>query len=91
VPSTWPGITFISSRKTARKSLPESEEFLKADLTKDASKDLAYAEQVHTKDNRNFRLKKKSQPTGADMFLGPVFCGALLSRMRLGPAREGRP
>jgi len=28
-------------------SLPESEEFLKADLTRDPSKDLAYAEQVH--------------------------------------------
>jgi acetolactate decarboxylase len=32
-------------------SLPESEEFLKADLTKDTSKDLAYAEQVHKKKN----------------------------------------
>ncbi|HVI76668.1 MAG TPA: acetolactate decarboxylase [Candidatus Acidoferrum sp.] len=31
-------------------SLPESEAFLKADLTKDTSKDLAHAEQVHTKD-----------------------------------------
>jgi len=30
-------------------SLPESEEFLKADLTRDPSKDLAYAEQVHKK------------------------------------------
>lgn len=30
-------------------SLPESEEFLKADLTGDPSKDLAYAEQVHKK------------------------------------------
>jgi acetolactate decarboxylase len=32
-------------------SLPESEEFLRADLTKDTSKDLAYAEQVHKKEN----------------------------------------
>jgi acetolactate decarboxylase len=32
-------------------SLPESEEFLRADLTRDTSKDLAYAEQVHNKDN----------------------------------------
>ena len=32
-------------------SLPESEEFLRADLTKDASKDLAYAEQPHKKEN----------------------------------------
>jgi acetolactate decarboxylase len=32
-------------------SLPESEDFLRADLTKDTSKDLAYAEQVHKKDN----------------------------------------
>ena len=32
-------------------SLPESEEFLRADLTKDASKDLAYAEQAHKKEN----------------------------------------
>jgi acetolactate decarboxylase len=32
-------------------SLPESEEFLRADLAKDASKDLAYAEQAHKKDN----------------------------------------
>jgi acetolactate decarboxylase len=32
-------------------SLPESEEFLRADLTKDTSKDLAYAEQAHKKDN----------------------------------------
>ncbi len=32
-------------------SLPESEEFLRADLTKDPSKDLAYAEQVHKKGN----------------------------------------
>ena len=31
-------------------SLPESEEFLKADLTRDPSKDLAYAEQVHKKE-----------------------------------------
>jgi acetolactate decarboxylase len=31
-------------------SLPESEEFLRADLTKDASKDLAYAEQPHKKE-----------------------------------------
>jgi acetolactate decarboxylase len=31
-------------------SLPESEEFLKADLTGDPSKDLAYAEQVHKKE-----------------------------------------
>jgi acetolactate decarboxylase len=31
-------------------SLPESEEFLRADLTKDASKDLAYAEQAHKKE-----------------------------------------
>jgi acetolactate decarboxylase len=30
-------------------SLPESEEFLRADLTKDTSKELAYAEQMHTK------------------------------------------
>jgi acetolactate decarboxylase len=30
-------------------SLPESEEFLRADLTKDPSKDLAYAEQAHKK------------------------------------------
>jgi len=30
-------------------SLPESEEFLRADLTKDPSKDLAYAEQAHRK------------------------------------------
>jgi hypothetical protein len=28
-------------------SRPESEEFLKADLTKDTSQDLAYAEQIH--------------------------------------------
>jgi acetolactate decarboxylase len=32
-------------------SLPESEEFLKADLTKDTSKDLAYAEQMHKKES----------------------------------------
>ena len=32
-------------------SLPESEEFLRADLAKDASKDLAYAEQAHKKEN----------------------------------------
>ena len=32
-------------------SLPESEEFLRADLMKDASKDLAYAEQAHKKEN----------------------------------------
>jgi acetolactate decarboxylase len=32
-------------------SLPESEEFLRADLTKDPSKDLAYAEQVHKSEN----------------------------------------
>jgi acetolactate decarboxylase len=32
-------------------SLPESEDFLRADLTKDASKDLAYAEQAHKKEN----------------------------------------
>ena len=32
-------------------SLPESEEFLRADLTKDPSKDLAYAEQAHKKGN----------------------------------------
>jgi acetolactate decarboxylase len=32
-------------------SLPESEEFLRADLTKDTSRDLAYAEQVHTKED----------------------------------------
>ncbi|HTF65374.1 MAG TPA: acetolactate decarboxylase [Edaphobacter sp.] len=32
-------------------SLPESAEFLKADLTKDTSKDLAYAEQIHKKEN----------------------------------------
>ena len=30
-------------------SLPESEEFLRADLTKDPTKDLAYAEQAHKK------------------------------------------
>jgi acetolactate decarboxylase len=30
-------------------SLPESEEFLRADLSKDTSKELAYAEQVHKK------------------------------------------
>jgi len=32
-------------------SLPESEEFLKADLTRDPSKDLAYAEQTHGKED----------------------------------------
>jgi acetolactate decarboxylase len=32
-------------------SLPESEEFLKADLTKDTSTDLAYAEQIHKKED----------------------------------------
>jgi acetolactate decarboxylase len=32
-------------------SLPESEEFLRADLTKDTSKELAYAEQIHKKEN----------------------------------------
>ena len=32
-------------------SLPESEEFLRADLTKDTSKDLAYAEQIHKKED----------------------------------------
>jgi acetolactate decarboxylase len=32
-------------------SLPESEEFLRADLTKDTAKDLAYAEQIHKKEN----------------------------------------
>ncbi len=32
-------------------SLPESEEFLRADLTKDTAKELAYAEQVHKKEN----------------------------------------
>jgi len=32
-------------------SLPESEEFLRADLTKDTSKDLAYAEQIHKREN----------------------------------------
>lgn len=32
-------------------SLPESEEFLRADLNKDTSKDLAYAEQAHKKEN----------------------------------------
>jgi acetolactate decarboxylase len=31
-------------------SLPESEEFLRADLTKDPSKELAYAEQIHKKE-----------------------------------------
>ena len=36
-------------------SLPESEEFLKADLTRDPSEDLAYAEQVHKKENENVR------------------------------------
>src|ERR1700747_1692927 len=32
-------------------SLPESEEFLRADLTKDTAEDLAYAEQIHKKEN----------------------------------------
>ena len=32
-------------------SLPESEEFLRADLSKDTSTDLAYAEQVHKKED----------------------------------------
>jgi acetolactate decarboxylase len=32
-------------------SLPESEEFLQADLTKDTSKELAYAEQIHKREN----------------------------------------
>ena len=32
-------------------SLPESEEFLRANLTKDTAKDLAYAEQAHIKEN----------------------------------------
>jgi acetolactate decarboxylase len=32
-------------------SLPESEEFLRADLTQDTSKDLAYAEQAHKKES----------------------------------------
>jgi len=32
-------------------SLPESEEFLRADLSKDTSKELAYAEQIHKKEN----------------------------------------
>jgi acetolactate decarboxylase len=32
-------------------SLPESEEFLRADLTRDTSKDLAYAEQAHKKES----------------------------------------
>jgi len=32
-------------------SLPESEEFLEADLTRDPSKDLAYAEQIHKKES----------------------------------------
>jgi acetolactate decarboxylase len=32
-------------------SLPESEEFLRADLTKDTAKELAYAEQVYKKEN----------------------------------------
>jgi acetolactate decarboxylase len=32
-------------------SLPESEEFLRADLTKDTSEDLAHAEQIHKKEN----------------------------------------
>jgi acetolactate decarboxylase len=34
-------------------SLPESEEFLKADLTKDTSKELAYAEQIHKRKTLN--------------------------------------
>jgi acetolactate decarboxylase len=34
-------------------SLPESEEFLQADLSKDTSADLAYAEQVHKKGDPN--------------------------------------
>jgi acetolactate decarboxylase len=34
-------------------SLPESEEFLRADLTQDTSKDLAYAEQIHKKETAN--------------------------------------
>jgi acetolactate decarboxylase len=32
-------------------SLPESEEFLRADLTRDTSKDIAYAEQAHEKES----------------------------------------
>jgi acetolactate decarboxylase len=32
-------------------SLPESEEFLKADLTKDTSTNLAYAEHIHKEEN----------------------------------------
>jgi len=32
-------------------SLPESEEYLKADLSRDPSKDLAYAEQIHKKED----------------------------------------
>jgi len=32
-------------------SLPESEKFLRADLTKDTAKELAYAEQAHKKEN----------------------------------------
>lgn len=32
-------------------SLPESEDFLRADLTKDTAQELAYAEQAHKKDN----------------------------------------
>jgi acetolactate decarboxylase len=32
-------------------SLPESEKFLRADLAKDTSKDLAYAEQIHKKED----------------------------------------
>jgi hypothetical protein len=35
--------------------------------------------------------KNNAQLTGADMVLGPVFCVALLSQMRIGSAREGRP
>src|SRR6266478_3017279 len=34
-------------------SLPETEEFLRADLNKDASKDLAYAEQAHKEEKPN--------------------------------------
>ena len=37
-------------------SLPESEEYLRADLLKDTSKELAYAEQIH----------KKGETTNAD-------------------------
>ncbi len=38
-------------------SLPESQEFLQADLTKDISKDLAYAEQIHDKENADGERK----------------------------------